>query len=305
MSATHLTGLSGTNPLGFLAALGVQVIFEDQEHQPRLWWTEDVIPHAVVDGDFDVERIVVRVREAIPQWLDSPALNPEFGNKADNDAKFSPTELRDFLSKNEIRRPADRIASSLVAEGSYYETGQAKGKSKPSDLYFSAGRVAFLRDARKILSNVTDEQLMNGLLGPWRYDSSLPSLRWDIVDDPNWALAATKPGVNKRTCPGPEALALFGFSLIPVFGQLGRTLTQGCSGTWNEGTFTWPIWTEHIQAPAVRTLLAHVTTIEPFFTDRSKWYRSWGLSCIVESTIRRSKAASGLGNMSPTRTISL
>ena len=38
MSDTHLTGLEGTNPLGFLAALGVQTAFTDEAQQPRLWW---------------------------------------------------------------------------------------------------------------------------------------------------------------------------------------------------------------------------------------------------------------------------
>ena len=35
MNGTHLTGLEGTNPLGFLAALGVQTVFSDEDEQPR------------------------------------------------------------------------------------------------------------------------------------------------------------------------------------------------------------------------------------------------------------------------------
>ena len=57
MNETHLTGLEGTNPLGFLAALGVQVAFASESRQPRLWWSNDVTPHAVVDGDFSTDRI--------------------------------------------------------------------------------------------------------------------------------------------------------------------------------------------------------------------------------------------------------
>ena len=61
---THLPGLEGTNPLGFLAALGVQVAFADEDTQPRLWWSDDVTPHAVVDEAFTVERIAARSLEA-------------------------------------------------------------------------------------------------------------------------------------------------------------------------------------------------------------------------------------------------
>ena len=44
MIGTHLPGLEGTNPLGFLAALGVQVAFANEDEQPRLWWSDDVTP---------------------------------------------------------------------------------------------------------------------------------------------------------------------------------------------------------------------------------------------------------------------
>lgn len=302
MSATHLTGLSGTNPLGFMAALGVQVLFEDENHQPRLWWTEDVIPHAVTDGEFDVDRIVRRALEIFPVWLGSTALNPGTGSKADNDAKFKPDhQLREYLKINETGRAPDRLACCLVAEGSY----DRKGNAKPSDLYLSAGRVAFLRDARKIISKVSQDDLIVALRGPWQYNSKLPSLRWNTVDDPNWALAPTKPGVNKRTCPGVEALALLGFSLFPVFGKLGRTLTQNCEGEWTRGgKFVWPLWRRPLSQRVARSLLAHVVSeAHPAFERRTAWFTAWSIDYIVESGIRRSKTASGLGNMGPSRII--
>ena len=42
MNEIQLTGLEGTNPLGFFAALGVQVAFASEVKQPRLWWNFDV-----------------------------------------------------------------------------------------------------------------------------------------------------------------------------------------------------------------------------------------------------------------------
>ena len=299
MSVTHLRGLSGTNPLGFLAALGVQALFDGQVTQPTLSWSWDVTPHAIIDAEFDADRIVQRALIVFPNWLQSSALNPGFGKKENNDAKFEQDQLRCYLANNETGRPETRLASSLVAEGSY----DGKGKAKPSDLYLSAGRVAFLRDARTILSQVTEHDLMTALEGPWQYDSKLPSLRWDIVDDPNWALAATKPGVKKRTCPGPEALALIGFSLFPVFGRTGRTMTQNCEGTWNQGRFVWPLWTEPASQRVVKSLLAHVTASAPELDRRRRWFPGWGIQSIMESSIKRSKTASGLGNMSPARVV--
>jgi len=75
---THLPGLEGTNPLGFLAALGVQVIFENESEQPRLWWSDDVSPHGVVDVSITVERITDQALKVFPLWARSPALSPSF-----------------------------------------------------------------------------------------------------------------------------------------------------------------------------------------------------------------------------------
>ena len=301
MSTTRLTGLSGTNPLGFLAALGIQVLFEGEDQQPHLWWTEDVIPHAVTDGDFDMDRIVRRALEVFPMWLESSALTPRIDSKADNDAKFRPDQLRRYIAMNETGRTAERLACCLVAEGSY----DGRGNAKPSDLYLSAGRVAFLRDARKILDNVRGDDLLVALRGPWEYNSKLPSLRWDTMDDPDWALAATKPGVDKRTCPGAEALALLGFSVFPVFGKQGRTLTQNCEGDWAQGgKFVWPLWSTPLSQRVVRSLLAHTVSEEHAeYMQRSKWFPAWGIHSIVESEIRRAKRAQGLGNMGPPRIV--
>lgn len=277
------------------------MLFEGQDKQPRLWWTEDVIPHAVTDGYFDVDRIVRRALEIFPMWLSSSALSPGIDSKADNDAKFKPNQLRHYIAMNETGRTPDRLACCLVAEGSYDRNGNAK----PSDLYLSAGRVAFLRDARKILDNVRGEHLLVALRGPWKYQSTLPSLRWDTLDDPDWALAATKPGVDKRTCPGAEALALLGFSMFPVFGKQGRTLTQNCEGEWTQGgRFVWPLWSAPIRQRVVRSLLAHtVSGDDDAFLQRSKWFTAWSIHSIVESEFRRAKRSQGLGNMGPPRIV--
>ena len=232
-------------------------------------------------------------------WLSSSALSPGIDRKADDDAKFKPDQLRRYIAMNEIDETPNRLASCLVAEGSY----DRNGKAKPSDLYLSAGRVAFLRDARKILDNVRADDLLVALRGPWEYRSKLPSLRWNTVDDPDWALAATKPGVDKRTCPGAEALALLGFSLFSVFGRQGRTLTQNCEGEWAQGgKFVWPLWSRPLRQRVVRSLLAHtVSEDHRAFAQRSKWYTAWSIHSIFESDIRRAKRALGLGNLGPPR----
>ena len=74
MKEVHLTGLEGTNPLGFLAALGVQVAFATKPTRPKLWWSDDVIPHAITDHTVDC--IVDQILNVLPLWKESPSVNP-------------------------------------------------------------------------------------------------------------------------------------------------------------------------------------------------------------------------------------
>ena len=301
MDATHLTGLEGLNPLGFLAALGVQVLFVDEVDQPRLWWTEDVVPHAVVDGAFPVERIIKQALGVFPKWAESPALVPGFGGKAAKTGKFEPADIRRYLKYSLSDKAGWSFPAALVAEGSLDSTSGVV--AKPSDLYFTSGPQCFLEMARSILGGVTEEDLVEGLLGPWRYQSKLPTLMWDISDDRNYALLAEKPTPgNKYTNPGPEALAILGISRLSVFGQSGRTLTLGCDGTWNRGSYSWPLWLAPSGYGAVDGFLAHATVAGPRLSfQRDQWYRSWSISRVLTAEIRR--FGQGYGSFMPPRTV--
>lgn len=288
---THLPGLDGTNPLGFFAALGVQVLFAGEPDQPKLWWSNDVIPHAIISESCSVEKIVDQAMAVFPKWVDSPTLSPTVGSQSEKaTAKFSKENLRAYL-KSTKGTIASELAESLVAEGSYQPTGKHKGKAKLTNFDFTSGQQKILSMASKILSSVTEIDLHEGLIGEWSYQSTLPSLGWDTFDDRVYALSASNPSTAaKYTNPGPEALAILGLSKYPVFsgndskGQ-SRTLTSGCSGGINLGEFTWPIWNRAAGTGAVKSLLAHSSSAKVDF--RRNHYSSWGITLILQSQIRR------------------
>ena len=298
MSGTHLAGLEGTNPLGFLAALGVQVAFAREYEQPRLWWSDDIVPRAIVDEEFTVDRIADRALETLRNWKDSRAANPKRTGGAampkGDELKLLPDDIRAYLGQAAQGDGSGALATALVAEGSLDNNGVAK----PSDLYFTAGQQKFLDTARKILSAAAREDVVAGLSGPWRYESELPSLGWDVADDRVYALRADNPSPERKlTNPGPEALALLGSSLYPVFAGRDRTLTQGCSGSWKAGHYSWPLWHKPASPPAVKSLLAHAYD-HPAALNRHDWYRSWGISCVLRSPIRRHDQG-GYGTFGP------
>lgn len=296
---THLPGLDGTNPLGFFAALGVQVLFADEPDQPKLWWSNDVVPHAIVSESCSVEKIVDQAMAVFPKWAQSPALAPKLGTKAEKEkAKFSDDAAREYLLSS-VGQIGSEFATALIAEGSYDNNNVAK----PSDLYFTAGQQKFLSMAQEILTSATEDDMAEGLLGPWPYQSNKDSLMWDIVDDRVYALSASNPSTTtKYTNPGPEALAILGFSRHPVFSRQDgkRTLTLGCSGGWKQGKYTWPLWTRPAGFGTVVALLAQATSLTP--ENRSDFYPSWGISQILQSQILRSDQG-GYGTFSPPQII--
>ena len=299
MNEVHLTGLEGTNPLGFLAAVGVQVAFDTAPDQPRLWWSDDLTPHAVVDADFDIERIVDRALAAVGQWVQASALTPRRPDGAampkGDELKLTPQDLRAYLSRARDDGGAGaQLSAALVAEGSLDKQGVAK----PTDLYFTAGQQKFLHMTRHVLGNVSRTDLIAGLQGPWGYASNLPSLMWDVSDDRVYALTADDPSKDEKlTNPGPEALAVLGLSRYPVFAGRGRTLTQGCSGSWTAASYSWPLWRRPATTLAVKSLMAHAYD-HPGAGDRQRWFPAWGIARILRSPIRRS-GQGGYGTFGP------
>lgn len=293
MTDTHLTGLEGTNPLGFLAALGVQVAFATKPTQPKLWWSDDVIPHAVTDHAVDC--IVEQVLSVLPLWRESPAVNPTRDGSPmpkGDELKMSADNIRQYLNQAHQHQTAGDLGLSLVAEGSMDKQGAAK----PTDLYFTAGQQKFLVSIRKIMSEVSATDLRSGLLGPWKYSSELPSLGWDVSDDRTYALSSCDPSSEKKlTNPGPEALAVLGLSTHSVFARNGRTDTLGCSGSWKIGKYAWPIWSKPASPYSVKSLLAHARLNDE---RRHMWFAAWGIRMILQSTIRRSSQG-GYGTFSP------
>lgn len=301
MNGTHLEGLQGNNPLGFLAAIGVQVAFEGDAEQPRLWWTDDLTPHAVVDGAFSLERIVNRASQVFPTWHGSSSANPRRSDGSTmpkgDEMKLEPKDIRAYLETS--RGSTSRLASALVAEGSL----DRQGVAKPTDLYFTAGQMKFLDMARKILAAVTHADLQAGLEGPWPYESTLPSLGWDVADDRIYAMRASDPSSEKKsTNPGPEALAILGMTRYPVFAGRDRTLTPGFSGTWKAGRFSWPLWSKPAAPASVTSLLAHAYYDSADTSQRWAWFPAWGVFTVLACPVLRS-GQGGYGTFAPAEVV--
>lgn len=296
MIEKKLTGLNGSNPLGFLAAVGLQVALDDEGKASKLWWSDDVVPKAMLSIEPGIDLADVALT-CVARLRQSPLFNS--GIDGAGDLKFATDKIRPFLEVASSDPAAIRLASCVVSEGSI----DRSGKAKPSDLYFTAGQQRFLVIIREILDGVTREDILEAIDGPWSYASELPTLMWDTSDDANYALAARNPAVEKKlTVPGAEALAILGLSAFPVFTGQERTLTTATSGTWKSGRFRWPIWHLAAGSGATRSLIQQIPAIDHRAGSTVDQLNGWGVELVYESSIRRSDQG-GYGSFSPPRII--
>jgi len=291
----ELTGLDGSNPLGFLAALGViSLPGESAMPPPTLEWTEGMIPHAVVSGFASIDEVVDRAMAERERLRGITAVTFAIDAEQIDDVKLSSEDLRCYI---EACLDADdegqsiALASALVAEGGYDNSG----KAKPTDLHFTAGQQKFVRMERELIDGLDAVFLKDALVAPWTYGSELKSFMWDITDDRIYALAAYSPSSSsekKLTEPGAEFLAILGLPAFPVFAGSGRTKTTACGGSWKAGELTWPLWRRSCDAHGARSLVMHA------HLGNEEWLEGWGVRRLMRSMIRRSDQG-GYGTLSP------
>ncbi|MCY4623052.1 MAG: hypothetical protein OXD34_14670 [bacterium] len=297
-----LRGLPGDNPLGFLAALGVQAALAEHGDRNRLHWTDDPIPYPVVSPAATLQQVADAALAMAGRLLGGPALDESLDAKL----KLKPPAIMEYLSRGRLAGAAGSLTGCLLAEDSLDNGGYAK----PTDLYFLAGQQKFVSAARTILGEVTMDEIVADMSTPWRYESKRDSLMWDSVDDRRHAYSAFDPTSSqspKLTNPGVEALAVIGLTRYPCYATPQGTLTQGCSGSWKRGVFVWPLWIVPASVHSVRSLLAQVDAPSHASDRRSRdrraqWYAAWGISRVMQSQIRRTDQG-GYGTFGPPRVV--
>lgn len=300
-----LPGLEGTNPVGFLAALGVLACLDRAGRSPRLWWTTDLVPTAVIEGP-DSPADLLEVVDRDRWWWATESLTLNWGLRAD--VKASPIELHDWALAvrgawaadpgDPWRRADVDLWSTLVAEGA----AAGKGDAKPTHLHFTAGQQQFLVMARALANEVVAEQLTAALVGPRALDrrTRMPTFGWDAQSgDRVYALRADDPSTSKDKRagePGADWLALLGLSFLPVATRGARLRTTACDGGWKQGAFRWPLWSSPAAVPAVKALVTDPAVVggRPDPTPGRRFRRrntrelaARGVSLLLESPIRR------------------
>lgn len=292
-----LEAMSGLNPMGFLAALGVLDVIGRQlpNVEPTLAWSDGLRPVPLVTGVESIEALIGVILDDRDTWRSSVVLEGFDGWRPD-DVKPEPDEIRPwFEAADRSQHPGDLpLIHSLISEGALAN----KGDAKPTHFHFTAGQQKFLVMCRQLRDELDDEHLREALVGPWTRRSPLPVLGWDNEQGERLhALSSKSPSSGKKTgVPGAEWLAFLGLRFFPVVTTTaGSLVTTGCAPEWKRGgSFAWPLWDE----PLIDIEIGALIALDPGRTTPQERAER-GITQVYRADIRRADQG-GYGSFGPT-----
>jgi hypothetical protein len=299
MSRIQLVGVDGSNPLGFLAALGLLRVVPDA----KLGFEPDGsflgFLEGLVGDESALARLVANDASAAAdpkapwRFTYTKAATKKQGPQAVSDLKPPPADFRRFLVAciEAWLKGSDEGVAYAAAYGTDVAV-DGKGNTKPTAFHFTAAQQTFLDTVESIRASVTEEWVQTSLFeGNGERPGS--NLRWNPGAERNWALMANDPSGDGTRVDAPlEWLAFRGLTLLPSFPRGTRIITTGVIGRGDDMTFTWPLWSVPASLQAVRSAL-QIDWTAAAAAERS----ARGIFSICSSAIRRT--SQGFGNFGP------
>lgn len=268
-SYTHrFSGLDGSNPIAFLAALGtVRALGEADSDARMLWecfggaWRPTVRTSLAPDQD------------SLVRWLSERLAGREHNGEFDlrsgqQNTTVAPEVFEGFVRKaveHAEAGPEGRREVDFAAAFGCEATANAKGE-RISDTALrtmsGSGNQHFLAIMRNVISETREEHFKRTLFLPWDYADPMQSstLRWDPADDRRYAYRWTDPGLPKTRkrggMLGANRLAIEGLPLLPSLPAGKGVRTTGFRSNASRVEWTWPIWSVPAGLDVIRSVLA-------------------------------------------------
>ncbi len=264
MRRTVLNGLNGSNPVGFIASVGLLRLLEGQGTHARLGFTEDGGFHAWIECGLalnDVAGIVTNdaVSAAGPQpWRLEYQKQEKRGAKVVADLKAPPGRFREFLTSAIDEWLAGRPERSDYAAA--YGTDVAvdgNGNTKPTAFHFTAANQQFLGAVEELRRRISTDWVRDSLDDREGKTKPGPNLRWDPDAERIRALMGVNPNDDGTSVNAPlEWLAFRGLPAFPCVPVGRRIVTCGVTGRRQEEfRFHWPLWSCGASYGTLRSLL--------------------------------------------------
>lgn len=303
MSRMQLVGVAGSNPLGFLAALGLLRIVPGA----KLGFCDDGTFRAFVDGLHDSESELVKrisddakaaANQRAPWRLTyTKAATKKQGPQQVADLKAPPDDFKRYLAtcvagwlsgNEDAAGYAAAYGTDIAVDGN--------GNTKPTALHFTAAQQTFLGTVEGIRTSITEDWVKQSLF-EGHAERPGSNLRWDPGAERNWAMMASNPSNDGTRVDAPlEWLAFRGMPLLPTFPRGTRIVTTAVVGRGEDMTFTWPLWDVPASCQTTRSVL------QVDWSGSRKERTARGIFAICSSSIRRT--SQGFGNFGPSSVIS-
>ncbi len=280
MTELALAGLSGTNPLGAMAAFGLLRILanEDPFGPAKLAWDFDVDwhPRLHLEKTCKLDQVIDFLIDRQPTRTKAPFLS------WNDDIKSSPEVFRDLWEA--VRRNYDcqddgeaeetaETATFLAAFGSEaVKDKKARPDVKPTAFHMTAGQQRFLKSVKEVADSLDPrgrsakrqtaqdrrtelrQAYETALSGPWTYRDTQHSLGWDPTTEGLHALSDISPSeARPKSVRAAVWLAFESLPLFPAVPSRKRLHTTGFDA--NGSRLTWPLWEPAISVDTLRVLL--------------------------------------------------
>jgi hypothetical protein len=251
-----LEAIDGSNPLGFLVALGALRL--SQLHWPEasvtVAWERAGRWRPRLSGVPTTDR-----REFCLELLGSPGVPVETFDGLGKNITVSPDVFRRFARKGReaATRKDRRVADFAAAFGCEDCRDEKRNRIQYTALCFitGSGHQDFLGTMAALMDSVKVTHLQEALFEGWQTRDKGFALRWDPGDAREYALRWNDPGPEGAwTTWGANRLATEALPFFPAYPSGARLLTTGFDRRRKE--FTWPVWTDSLNCDEVKSLLS-------------------------------------------------
>jgi hypothetical protein len=253
-----LSALDGTNPLGFLAALGAFRLLSIENSRVTMTWQ-------LFNGTWRPTLFGIQV----PLDQMGNELHAAIGKldksvwSFDKKLPFAAARLRQEACNavrtvsSTSRGPADAIAALGVecyvdAKGNFKDTALRMVRAGDSS---GQGLLAY---GKRILDSTTATEIHNVITEAWLYHDRQCALRWDPVEDRGYALQWGNPSDDGAlSVRAANCLALAAMTTLPTIPTKGQAETTGFGlREPKQSSFTWPIWKHPVTLEIATSLMA-------------------------------------------------
>ena len=272
-----LSGLDGSNPLGFLVAVGTLCILGDAfAGSGRLGWRSvhgswrPLLAGCGSDEREVCEAVLQALKNAPTAVFDiGREIRKEKGKeKESNKYPFAHDRfVRELKDRQGKACPSDRRDVDFLAGfGTELYPDAKKGEFQETRFRMvragDSNRQGMLFYAKAICEGIGHRHIERTLFQPWDYRDEGYSLRWDPIEDQAYALRWKDPSrSNLADGPGTmlaaNCLAVESLRCFPTFAVGRRIHTTGFHRDEGRGLhFVWPIWTSMVDVETLRSLVA-------------------------------------------------